>query len=60
MTARPEYFNAAGAREDDLKTNFTKIIEAFKKEMGKIKSLKEIKEKTSKKKKKKKIKKPGV
>jgi hypothetical protein len=32
---KPEYSNTAEAHEDDLKTNFMKIIEGLKEEMNK-------------------------
>lgn len=42
---KPEYSNTAEAHEDDLKTNFMKIIEGLKEEMNK--SLKDSHEVTT-------------
>ena len=41
--ASPDYFNTAEAQENDLKTNFMKMINVLKEKMNK--SFKEIKEK---------------
>ena len=43
-TASPEYCNTNKTQENDLKSNFIKMNEAFKEEMNK--SLKEIQENT--------------